>query len=606
MNQTATQEPTLLSAMWRYRFIVLGSVIAAVTLGYFGANLRPPQYQASAGLAVEDPIRSDIFGSSRFISPDRYVINQVEILRSDVVAQRAIEIASKSEPSVALDPQTISVRTTIKFDSDSDFIQIRFRASDPAIAQAGANAVAQAYQDVVQSEVDQSKAALLDQLDSSVAEIDADLLALRQEITAELQSDESNALLDQRVDELVNQLLSLNVPQAGQDELNTIEFIVQELRARQLVRDLESVTPEIAPLLQQQTALSEVRDSLTLRRGEISSIAALPGAGVTLFSPAGPGRTTGVGTLLVLEVSLALGLLAGAGAAYFLSLRKLEFGERHEPQRVLQAPLIGALPRFGKIDGKTVNLPVLAEPESPRAEAVRFIAATLTAPSRAQLTRVGSDLLSVGSVAVISSHQGEGKSTVISNVAIAAANQGRRVLVIDADFGGQGASSVLMPGPPVQGLTEVVNRRLSLDAAATQIDLQGRGDLRVLSRGLLPVTAPDFFDSPQTRDFFEEVKHEFDLVLIDTPPLLGIAYAGTLISCVDRVLAVIPHRSLIGSAAELRERLDLIGTEIAGYVYNGGPHAGPEHGEGSMADVLGVANLAVQYQYSEPKQTVLG
>ena len=63
----------------------------------------------------------------------------------------------------------------------------------------------------------------------------------------------------------------------------------------------------------------------------------------------------------------------------------------------------------------------------------------------------------------------------------------------------------------------------------------------------------------------------YDLVLIDAPSLLEVAYVSTLVGMVDKVLIVVAHDSSVLDVKELQDRLDLIGTPTAGYVYNFAP-----------------------------------
>jgi tyrosine-protein kinase Etk/Wzc len=109
-----------------------------------------------------------------------------------------------------------------------------------------------------------------------------------------------------------------------------------------------------------------------------------------------------------------------------------------------------------------------------------------------------------------------------------------------------------------------------------------------MSRGTAPVNAPEFFRSGAVGTFLTDIGNEYDLVLIDCPPLLHVAYASLLAKYADATLVVIPHRSSTVTAEDVRNRLDLIDVHVAGYVYNRAPLRPQSVGsEGSMKDVLG-------------------
>jgi Mrp family chromosome partitioning ATPase len=102
------------------------------------------------------------------------------------------------------------------------------------------------------------------------------------------------------------------------------------------------------------------------------------------------------------------------------------------------------------------------------------------------------------------------------------------------------------------------------------------------------VTAPDFFASPAAQRLLHEIRRKYDLVLIDTPPLLQVAYTTTLLQAATQAVVIVPHRSSITLAKEVAERLEMVGTSLAGYIYNAAPLRRdlPSHG-GSLVDILG-------------------
>ena len=110
----------------------------------------------------------------------------------------------------------------------------------------------------------------------------------------------------------------------------------------------------------------------------------------------------------------------------------------------------------------------------------------------------------------------------------------------------------------------------------------------LLGRGRVSISAPEFFRSAGAREFFNAVIEEYDLVLIDTPPILQAAYASLVTRYVDRAMVVVKHGSSPVLLEDVRDRLSLVGTPVAGYVYNRAPLRKEFVGlEGSMKDVVG-------------------
>ncbi len=185
---------------------------------------------------------------------------------------------------------------------------------------------------------------------------------------------------------------------------------------------------------------------------------------------------------------------------------------------------------------------------------------------------------------------GDGKTVVAANTALASARQGNRVLVIDADFGNQRLAALLSGETAAPGLTDMIEQGMPLVGVVQTVDLSGGVTIDLLSRGLEAVTAPEFFGSPAAQAFLLAVRDEYDLVLIDAPPLLQVAYTSTIVRYADGALVVVRHRGDVRAVKEVEERLALLGAEAAGYVYNRAPLRDDMiRAEGSLKDVLGRA-----------------
>jgi len=287
---------------------------------------------------------------------------------------------------------------------------------------------------------------------------------------------------------------------------------------------------------------------------------------------------------------LVLGLLAGVGTAYLLGTRRNVFHDRLEPEQVLDAPLLAEIPEFGD-EGLDTSLPVRDQPRSAAAEAFRFAA---TSVELKMLNR------GVKTVAVLSATLGAGKSTVLANLALASARKGTRVLLVDADFGNQALTALLKEdgvipsggGELPRGLTDLVSGDAKFEDAVMTIEAAPGVEVYLLGRGRQPVAAAELVRSRHVRELFGEMRDEFDVVFVDAPPLLQVAYASTLASYADSAMLVVEHGGSVSQVREARARLDLIDVPIGGYVYNRSPlRKEMTFTEGSMADILGDLGL---------------
>jgi Mrp family chromosome partitioning ATPase len=337
-------------------------------------------------------------------------------------------------------------------------------------------------------------------------------------------------------------------------------------------------------LLETRNSLTQRLADIDSRRTELEIQAEIEGSGLAFYSPAtATPVASGAGLLFTTVGGLFLGGILALGVAYALGSWRRRFSDWGEPEVVLGAPFLAEIPRWDVEETSTL-LPVRDDPRSLLAEAFRFASASLD-------IRLSRDHLKL--VNFVSGSVGEGKSTLVANTALAAARAGKRVLLIDADFGNQDSSRLLfgdlLVGP---GLTELVAGLARIQSAVAAVPLSEGNRLDVIGRGMQAVTAPDFFASTNIAPILAEFAGSYDMVLIDGPPLLQVAYASTIARFADAVVIVVSHGSPIRAAEELGRRIGFIGTHVVGYIYNQAPRrSGRDVSGGSMKDVLGDQGL---------------
>lgn len=589
MNDDIILEPTLLRAVWRYRWLVLLIAIAATAAAWFYADRTATQeWSAESAVVAEDPLASIIFENTS-TRRDDYIADQVAFMESGTVADRAAQIAPTLDPEFTYSGfDILDQRRVVESDAR---ITVKMNANTEAAAIAGANAMTQAYLELVQADA----AALLNNsvavLDSVIAELAAELddvaaqIAAAQEINnpdlARLQDQYNEALA--RLVALFNQLE--NASDLTRDGIRLeIEDISTQLDVLEQVVRIEGDPSGTASLLEQQRRTIVRLDDLAEQRDRFRVDAQLLGAGSSSSTDAGFGTLVATDVLRLILAGAFLGLLIGSGLAYMLALRRRSLTDRIQPELVLAAPLIAEVPNF-RHEGIRSALPVKSHPRSAAAESFRFAAAALDLSRSAPM---GSVITEGKLVVVTSANVADGKTVIAANTALAAAREGKRVLLIDTDFGSQEATSMLTEERPESGITEVVESGTALSEAVLPIEGTGTSGLHLLARGWQTTSAPEFFRNPATRDFLDQIQEFYDLILLDAPPLLSVAYASTIAGMVDKVLIVTRHNSSATALEELQDRLDLVGTPTVGYVYNLAPlRLDISRNEGSMRDVLG-------------------
>jgi len=166
------------------------------------------------------------------------------------------------------------------------------------------------------------------------------------------------------------------------------------------------------------------------------------------------------------------------------------------------------------------------EPKSPITEQYRTIRTNI------QFASVDKE---IKSITVTSSGPAEGKSTTIANLAVVFAQQGKKVLLIDADLRRPTAHYMLQL-PNTIGLTNILTKQVSLKEAIRETDVEG---LFAITSGPLPPNPAELLGSASMEQLIKEVTDLFDIVLFDTPPLLAVTDAQVMADKTDGTILVV-------------------------------------------------------------------
>jgi capsular exopolysaccharide synthesis family protein len=198
-----------------------------------------------------------------------------------------------------------------------------------------------------------------------------------------------------------------------------------------------------------------------------------------------------------------------------------------------------------KESGSTISPTIVAfhQPSSRESEVFRGLRTTLLFKSNA---------IGAKAIAVTSPTAGDGKSTVMLNIAMSLAHAGRRVLLIDADMRRPTlAKNLGVDGN--MGLSNLLNGEASLTEVVRE---SGKENLSVILSGPTPENPAELLATQQFKDLIDEAKSEYDIVLIDCPPVLAVADPCVVSSSVDTMLLVLRINSK--SKVELKRAISLI------------------------------------------------
>ncbi len=397
--------------------------------------------------------------------------------------------------------------------------------------------------------------------------------------------------LEKRIQETIRQILV-------QLEVRRKEHQKQRAQLQAKLSDLNedlgrlpSEEMEYARLVRQLRINEDLHSMLArkLQEAQIAEAGIVDDVTVMSYAPQ-PGGPINKNYGRILLIGLVLGILLGTILAIIREMLDTSIGTIEEVEKHLNVPVLAVIPHIQmdvqeeklqkKFGDRTIShlhdrarLITQFDPKNPAAEAYRIL--------RTNLHFLAADR-EVKVILVTSSAMQEGKSTTISNLAVALAQEGKKVLLVGCNlrrpseyriFGlpkGPGTADILIDRI---GWRECV--RTVSDIAVGEFNIEdilatpGIENLNIITFGQIPPNPSELISSSRMDTFLQEVRKEYDIVLVDSPPLLPVADGSLLATKTDGVVLVYqvgkaPRNSLWRG----KERLESVKAKILGVVLN--------------------------------------
>lgn len=322
-----------------------------------------------------------------------------------------------------------------------------------------------------------------------------------------------------------------------------------------LTRDVQVSNQTYTNLLNQAQQLD------IARAGTVGNVRVIDRAATDTTKPVWPQRI-----LLVLGGTM----LGGSLAVGFVFLRQLLKRGIEDPAVIeaLGLPVYASIPRSELMEGTLLRSSRRRPRYGQRLLALRAPADIATEALRSLRTSLHFARLEAKNnlLMISSSSPGAGKTFVAANLAVVIAQAGQRVLLIDADMR-KGSLHASVGGRPEQGLSELISGQIDLPHAIRNVE--GVNKLFFIARGKVPPNPSELLMHANFVALLDKLKSRFDLIIIDTPPILAVTDAAVIGHHVGTALMVV--RFGLNQAREVglsRQRFEQSGVPIKGVIFN--------------------------------------
>ena len=509
--------------LWRWLWLLLLVAIAAGAIAYYFTDRQPRVYESSTKAMV-----NVVSGSN---TNDAYTAIYTGPKLADTYAQTMITEALLASVAERLG-YPVTGEVTAVAGENSPIFTVTVKDDDPQKAADTANAVVSVFSEKVRSDQLSRYAELKKSLENEIAVIDAELTTINESL-AELEiKDAEYEAAKERAAKLEAQ--GLEAPEVIRDTQDYVKRAELELAKTQYQSNRSSLFYNL-----QQIRLTEVQSATTIT--QISQAVPNP-------EPIAPKPLMSAG------LAALVGLFVSGGLLFLVAYLQDEIRDPSEISRRWGVPVIGLITNYNPGQEPLITL---SKPRMPVSESFRSL--------RTNLRFSGIDT-PLHTLLVTSPSPGDGKSSIAANLATVIAQSDQDVVVVDGD----------MRRPMMHKLFKQSNRLgLSDYFIRTPEKMNGVikktavNRLSIITSGSLPPNPSELLSSTKMHEIIGLLTRHFDMVILDSPPLLAVTDAFVLAKSVDGVILVVdPKKTKRGAIFQAIEQLQRLDARLLGVVLN--------------------------------------
>jgi polysaccharide biosynthesis transport protein len=614
------------------KWIIISAFLTVSIITLIWLLIAAPIYDSKAKILISENTSSsplggliemnDLMSVGSFGKADP-IANQIEVIKTRPILREVIETLKLTDKDGdLLDIEAFVKQVKISAIRNTNIIVITFRNKDKKLAAAVVNTIASV---VVKNnrEINQEESRLARIFIESQLEKRRESLQISEKILIDFQSEENAISLDTETELMITRLSQISVSkietdskiQAAKAQMNKLKkqikkagqtispFISQwknnldqlesELAYSQAVsksfnseiininKSLKQLPPKeiaFARLISDTKIENEIYNKLLMHLEETKIAEAAQIASIRIIEPGEPSRyPVFPKKKKSLLVAMMFGLFLGGGIAFILDFFDHRLRTIEEIDEITGWNRLGVIPTDTESLEET-HLITKVSPKSPIAESYRTLRTNI------HYTHIDKK---PKKILITSSGPGEGKSTVISNLALTQCMLGQKVLLVDLDLR-KPKIHKMFGMKNVVGLTNVIAGSIPLKEAIQKTDMQ---NFSVLPTGPIPPNPAELLESNSFTNILKDLEDSFDMILMDAPPFNIVTDATILFKKADGYLFVIDientSRHLLKQSVE---NISNINYMPLGYIVNNlSMEKGKYYG----------STYAYQYQYSE-------
>lgn len=499
---------------WAWLIILFGLIAGAAA--YTVSIQTEPIYQTSTRLLVSDPPAMRSLDYSGIVNAQTLTGTYAKMLVDRPVLQGVIERLNLSMTSDQLKPSI-----TVEIISGTQLLLVSVRNTNPLLAADIANTMAAVFTERIR-----------------------DLQAQRYASTREG--------LSQRVAEMEKQVAETSAAIAAQQLAEGIDVNATPDPTNNTIRN---VSPQLLQLESRLTEYQRLYSDLVTNFEQVRLAEAQSSTNIFVSEPASVSRDPiSPNTTRSTMLAVVVGMMLAVGIVFAIEYLDDTIKNPDDIRRKFNLPVLGVIAHHGIVDGKPISL---TEPRSPVVEAFRTL--------RTNITFASVDV-PLRRIIITSSVPQDGKTTISANLAVVLAQGDKKAVLIDADLR-RPQIHHRFGLPNRMGLTNLFVRQMDMLPGVLQSTELPQ--LSIITSGALPPNPSELLTSNKMAQIMDRLNQDYDMIVIDTPPVLTVTDAAAMAASTDGVIVVVkPGVTKLSALAQTVDQLRAVGARILGVVLN--------------------------------------